>query len=100
MKNKPESDCVDSISSSDGSKSQSWGNVSDDFKSRRVRDSDPFLTSGLDSEMHQDPDRDRYIPDEEGTVFDHAADELGLTAVSKRPTSRTPHVTVVHTWSP
>ena len=41
---------------------------------------------GLDREMHQDPDRVRYKSDEEVTVFDHAADELELVAVSKRPT--------------
>ena len=31
---------------------------------------------GLDREMHQDPGRDRYTSDEEGTVADNAADEL------------------------
>ena len=38
---------------------------------------------GLDKEMHQNPDRDRYTSDEEGTVVDNAADELELIAVSK-----------------
>ena len=41
---------------------------------------------GLDRETHQDPDRDRYTSDEEGTVVDNAAYELELIAVSKRPT--------------
>ena len=52
---------------------------------------------GLDREMHQDPDRDRYTSDEEGTVVDNAADELELLALSKRPTRILPHGTVVRT---
>ena len=52
---------------------------------------------GLDREIHQDPDRDRYTSDEEGTVADNAADELELIAVSKRPTRLLPHGTVVRT---
>ena len=52
---------------------------------------------GLDREMHQDPDRDRYTSDEEGTVVDNAADELKLLALSKRPTRILPHGTVVRT---
>ena len=52
---------------------------------------------GLDRETHQDPDRDRYTSDEEGTVVDNAADELELIAVSKRPTRLLPHGTVVRT---
>ena len=47
--------------------------------------------------MHQDPDRDRYTSDEEGTVTDNAAEELELIAVSKRPTRLLPHGTVVRT---
>ena len=39
---------------------------------------------GLDREIHQDPDRESYNSDEEGTVVDHAADELELIAVLKR----------------
>ena len=38
---------------------------------------------GLEGEMRQDPDR--YTSDEDGTVVDHAANELELRAVSKRP---------------
>ena len=52
---------------------------------------------GLHREMHQDPDRDRYTSDEEGTVVDKAADERELIAVSKRPTRLLPHATVVRT---
>ena len=52
---------------------------------------------GLDREMHQDPDRDRYISDEEGTVIDNAADEFELIAVSKCPTRLLPHSMVVYT---
>ena len=47
--------------------------------------------------MHQDPDRDRYTSDEEGTVVDNAADERELIAVSKHPTRLLPHGTVVRT---
>ena len=52
---------------------------------------------GLDRETHQNPDRDRYTSDEEGTVVDNAADELELIAVLKRPTRLLPHGTVVRT---
>ena len=52
---------------------------------------------GLIREIYQDPDRDRYTSDEEGTVVDNAADELELIAVSKRPTRLLPHGTVVRT---
>ena len=52
---------------------------------------------GFDREMHQEPDRDRYTSDEEGTVVDNAADELELIAVSKRPTRLLPHATFVRT---
>ena len=45
--------------------------------------------------MHQDPDRDRYTSDEEGTVVDNAADELELIAVSKRPSRLLPHGTAI-----
>ena len=37
--------------------------------------------------MHQDPDRDIYTSDEEGTVVNNAAHELDLLAVSKLPTT-------------
>ena len=47
--------------------------------------------------MHQDPDRDMYTSDEEGTAVDNAADELELIAASKRPTRLLPHATVVRT---
>ena len=52
---------------------------------------------GLDKEMHQDSDKDRYISDEESTVVDNAEDELELIALSKRPTKLLPHDTVVRT---
>ena len=52
---------------------------------------------GLDREMHQDPDRDRYNSDEECTVVDQAAEELELTAVSRRPNGLFPHATLVRT---
>ena len=52
---------------------------------------------GMDREMLQDPDRDRYTSNEEGTVTDKAADELELIAVSKCSTRLLPHATVVRT---
>ena len=52
---------------------------------------------GLDREMHQDPDKDRYTSDEEGTVVDNAADEPEMLAMSKRPTRLLPRATVVRT---
>ena len=52
---------------------------------------------GLDRELHQDPDRDRYSSDEDGTILNNAADGLELIAMSKRPTKLLPHGTVVRT---
>ena len=43
---------------------------------------------GLDREMHQDPDRDIYTSDEEGTVVNNAAHELDLLAVSRSTKSK------------
>ena len=101
--NKSEGDSVDSISSSDVTKSQSWENVSEpNFKSDASEMAFHSLLvewkqRGLDRKMHQDPDTDRYTSDEEGTVVDNAANELELIAVSKRPTELFPHATVVRT---
>ena len=47
--------------------------------------------------MHQDPDRDRYTSDEEGTVIDKAADELELIALLKSHSRLLPHATVIRT---
>ena len=103
MKSKLEGDWVDSTISSDDSKSQSWENVSETscnsdlsecaIHSRLV----DWEGAGLDREMHQDPDRDRYTSDEKGTVVDNAADELELLAVLKRLTKMILHATVVRT---
>ena len=98
-----EYDVGESVGSNVDSRPQSWDKTSEttsnsdmseiaihsllvDWKQRR-----------LDRETHQDPDRDRYTSDEEGTVVDNAADELELIAVSKRPTRLLPHGTVVRT---
>ena len=45
--------------------------------------------------MHQEQDRDRYNSDEEGTRVDHAAYQLELIAVFKRPARLLSHATVV-----
>ena len=47
--------------------------------------------------MHQNPDRDRYTSDEEGTIVNKDADELKLIALSKRPTRLLPRATVNRT---
>ena len=47
--------------------------------------------------MHQDPDRDRYTSDEEGTVVDNATDELELIAISKRPIRLLQHAAFART---
>ena len=47
MKNNTEGDCVDSISSSDGSNSQSWENVSETNSNSDAKESDSFLASGM-----------------------------------------------------
>ena len=52
---------------------------------------------GLDREIYQEQERDRYTSDEEGTLVDNAANELELIAVSKRPARLLPHGTVVRT---
>ena len=96
-----EHDDVESFSSSDESRPQSWENTSETTSNSDVTEiANPSLLvdwkhRGLDREMHQHPDRDRYTSDEEGTVVDNAADELELIAVSKRPTRLLPHGTVV-----
>ena len=96
-------DDVESIGSSDGWKPQSWENTSETTSNSDVSEIAihsllvEWKKRGLDREMHQDPDRDRYTSDEEGTVVDNAADELELIEVSKRPTRLLPHGTVVRT---
>ena len=96
-----EYDGVESFGSSDDSRPQSWYNTSWTTSNSDVSEIAihsllvDWKQRGLDREMHQDPDRDRYTSDEEGTVVDNAADELELIAVSKRPTM--PHGTVVGT---
>ena len=98
-----ERDGVESLDSSDDSRPQSWGNTSETTSNSDVSEIAihsllvDWKQRGLDREMHQDPDRDRYTSDEQGTVVDNAADELELIAVSKRSTRLLPHGTVVRT---
>ena len=74
MKSKLEGDWKDSIISSDNTKSQSWENVSETNSNSDVSEIAihsllvDWKQRGLDRQMHQDPDRDRYTSDEEGTV--------------------------------
>ena len=56
-----------------------------------------WIQRGLDREMHQDPDRDRYTCDEEGSLVGIAADELELISQSKLPTKLLPHSTLFRT---
>ena len=96
-----ERDGGESLDSSDDSRPQSWDNTSETTSNSDVSEIAihsllvDWKQRGLDREMHQDPDRDRYTSDEEGTVVDNAANELELIAVSKRPTRLLPHGTVV-----
>ena len=89
--------------SSDDSRTQSWHNTSETTSNSDVSEIAihsllvEWKQRGLDREMHQDPDRDRYTSNEEGTVVDNAADEIELIAVSKLQTRLLPHATVVHT---
>ena len=98
-----ERDGVESFGSNDDSRPQSWDNTSKTTSNSDVSDIAihsllvDWKQRGLDREMHQGPDRDRYTSDEEGTVVDNAADELELIAVSKHPTRLLPHGTVVRT---
>ena len=98
-----EYDGEESFGSSDDSRIQSWDNTSETTSNSDVSEIAihsllvDWKQRGLDREMHQDKDRDRYTSDEEGTVVDNAADELELIAVSKRSTRLLPHGRVVCT---
>ena len=98
-----EHDDAESFGSNDDSRPQAWDNTSETTSNSDVSEIAiqsllvDWKQRGLDKEMHQDPDRDRYTSDEEGTVMDNAADELKLIAISKRPTTLLPHGTVVGT---
>ena len=98
-----EYDVGESVDSSVDSRPQSWDNTSETTSNSDMSEIAihsllvDWKQRGLDRETHQDPDRDRYTSDEEGTVEDNAADELELIAVSKRPTRLLPHGTVVRT---
>ena len=98
-----EYDVGESVDSSVDSRPQSWDNTSETTSNSDISEIAihsllvDWKQRGLDRETHQDPDRDRYTSDEEGTVVDNAADELELISVSKRPTRLLPHGTVVRT---
>ena len=98
-----EYDVGKSVDSSVHSRPQSWDNTSETTSNSDMSEIAihsllvDWKQRGLDRETHQDPDRDRYTSDEEGTVVDNAADKLELIAVSKRPTRLLPHGTVVRT---
>ena len=94
---------MESFGSSGDSRPQSWENTSETTSNSDVSEIAihsllvEWKQRGLDREMHEGPDRDRYTSDEEGTVVDNAADELELIAVSKRPNKLLPHGTVIRT---
>ena len=98
-----EYDVEESVGSSVDSRPQSWDNTSETTSNSDMSEIAihsllvDWKQRGLDRETHQDPDRDRYTSDEEGTVVDNAADELELIALSKSPTRLLPHGTVVRT---
>ena len=98
-----EYDDEESFESSDDSRTQSWDNTSETTSNSDISEIAihsllvDWKQRGLDREMHQDPDRDWFTSDEEGTVVDNAADELELIAVIKRPTRLLSHGTVVRT---
>ena len=98
-----EYDDMESNGSSDDSRPESWENTSETTSNYDVSEvAIDFLLrewkqQGLEREMHQDPDRDRFTSDEEGTVVENAPVELELIAVSKLPTRLLPHATVVRT---
>ena len=100
---KLEYDDVEFTGSSDDFRTQSWENTSETTSNYDVSEIAihsllvEWKQRGLDRELHQDPDRDMYTSDEEGTVVENAADELELKAMSKRPTRLIPHATVFRT---
>ena len=79
-----EYDVGEPVSSSVDSRSQSWDNTSETTSNSDMSEIAihsllvDWKQRGLDREIHQDPDRDRYTSDEEGTVVDNAVDELEL----------------------
>ena len=103
--NKSEDDDAESVSSSGDSRSQPWENVSETTSNSDVSAiaiqsfSVEWKQNGLDREMHQEPDRDRYTSEEEGRVIDNAADELEFLAVSKRSTRFLMPRSSVPTWN-
>ena len=70
-----ERDGVESLDSSDDSRPQSWDNTSETTSNSDVSEIAihsllvDWKQRGLDREMHQDPDRDRYTSDEEGAPW-------------------------------
>ena len=94
---------VKSIGSNDDSRTQSWENTSEATSNSDVSENMihsllvEWKQRGLDREKHQDPDRDRFTSDEEGTEVGNAVDELEQIAVSKQSTRLLPHATVVPT---
>ena len=82
-----EYDVGESVGSSVDSRPQSWDNTSETTSNSDMSEIEihsllvDWKQRGLDRETHQDPDRDRYTSDEEGTVVDNAADELELIAI-------------------
>ena len=82
--NKSENDDVKCISSGDDPQSLPWENESEFTSNSNVLELAirsllvEWKQRGLNREMHQEPDKDRYTFDEEGTVVDDAADELDL----------------------
>ena len=103
VKKKSDGGDADSMSSSDGSESQSWGTcqrlppIPTTRRLRFVPCSWNRSSPGWIEKCIKTPDRYRYTSDEEGNVVDNAADGLELIAVSKRPTKLLPHATVVRT---
>ena len=78
---------VESSGSNDEFKTHSWENTSETTSNSGVSEIAihsllvEWKQRELGRKMHQKPNRDRYISDEEGTVVDNAADELELIAV-------------------
>ena len=74
-----EHDDAESFGSSDDSRPQSWDNTYETTSNSDVSEIaihsllEDWKQRGLDIEMHQDPERDRYTSDEEGTAVDNAA---------------------------
>ena len=88
-----EYDVGESVGSSDDSRPSPGDNTSETTSNSDISEITihsllvDWKQRGLDRKKHQDPDRDRYTSDEEGTLVDNAAYELEDAREEYEPSS-------------